>query len=205
LSDQITKYRTLERLSTGFLNEKNSKFIAIATPCYSLIEAKDFIHSWKKEHPQANHFCFAYKVGIQNCQIRINDDGEPTNSAGLPIFGQIQSYELNNVLIGVIRYFGGTKLGVGGLIKAYKNAAKDAIVNGLIIEKEIYRSIMCSFDYSQIPLVMNLVKKFNLDFTDQVFNENCSIKLQVPFAKVETVMGMLNSIENIEIINLGTF
>ena len=120
-------YFTVKRRSEGTYKEKGSKFIGIAVPCWNEDEAKNYLSEWRKEHHQARHLCYAYRFGLSGDIYRANDDGEPNNSAGAPILGQIQSFELSNVLIGVVRYYGGTKLGVGGLINAYRTAAKEAI------------------------------------------------------------------------------
>ena len=130
-------YKTLENLSEGLYKEKGSKFIGYATPCYNELEAKEFLNSWKKDNNQARHLCYAYRFGLTNFTTRTNDDGEPSNSAGMPIYGQLQSFNVTNILVVVVRYFGGTKLGVGGLIKAYKNGAKLALENSIIIHKTI--------------------------------------------------------------------
>src|SRR3989338_10257684 len=123
--EENSTYLTLETLSEGVYKEKGSKFIGLAQACYSEEEAKDLLAQWKNEHHQARHLCYAYRFGVHKDVWRANDDGEPSNSAGPPILGQIDAFDLSNVLIGVVRYFGGTKLGVGGLIAAYRAAAKE--------------------------------------------------------------------------------
>ncbi|MFN6013681.1 MAG: IMPACT family protein, partial [Flavobacteriales bacterium] len=116
MSELRTTYRTLDELSMGIYKEKGSKFIGLAIACYTEAEAKVYLEKWRKEHYQSRHLCYAYRFGVDKQLYRANDDGEPNNSAGAPILGQIQSFDLSNVLIGVVRYYGGTKLGVGGLI-----------------------------------------------------------------------------------------
>ena len=135
--EQKSTYRTLTDLSEGIYKEKGSKFIAFAVPCYNEKEAKEYLDSWRKEHYQSRHVCYAYRFGVDQKVFRANDDGEPNNSAGMPIYGQIQSFEVTNVLVVVVRYFGGVKLGVGGLISAYKIAAQMALENSEIVERRL--------------------------------------------------------------------
>lgn len=174
LKNQST-YQTLQQRSEGMYKEKGSKFIGIAVACYNEEEAKIFLEEWKKEHHQARHLCYAYRFGMDTNVYRANDDGEPNNSAGAPILGQIDSFELTNVLIGVVRYYGGTKLGVGGLINAYRTAAKEALQNGEIIEREIFEWIELTFTYEDMPQVMNLLKKYNLETKDTKFEVSCEL------------------------------
>ena len=152
-------YKSLASYSEGIYKEKGSKFISYAYPCETEYEIKDILEEIKKKHPQARHLCYAYKIDVSNPSIRTNDDGEPNNSAGIPILGQIQSFNLNNVFIGVVRYFGGTKLGVGGLVYAYKTAAKEAIENNTICEKELQSKCILHFKYEDTSKVMHIIKK----------------------------------------------
>ena len=142
------------------------RFWGIASQCYNEDEAKELLEQWRQEHHQAGHLCYAYRVGADKKKYRANDDGEPSNSAGPPILGQIEANDLTNVLIGVVRYYGGTKLGVGGLINAYRTGAKEAIANGRIIEKELLRWITIRSDYTDMPMVMNLLKKNDCPIKD---------------------------------------
>lgn len=155
----ISTYKTVKRRAEGLYKEKSSKFIAYAIACYSENEAKKYIEQWRKEHFQARHLCWAYRFGLDKLHYRVNDDGEPTNSAGAPILGQIQSFDLSNILVGVLRYYGGVKLGVGGLIQAYKEAAQDALKHATIVELEVFYHIQLQFNYNQMPFVMNWLKK----------------------------------------------
>lgn len=198
-----TRYRTLRNLSEGLYKEKGSKFIGYAVACYSDEEAKEFLITWRKEHHQARHVCYAYRFGADKKVFRANDDGEPNNSAGAPILGQIQSYDLSNVLIGVVRYFGGTKLGVGGLIHAYKTAAKEAIENGEIIEKALKERLSLLFSYNEVPSVMSFVKQHDLEVLNTDFQLECSLVIEFPLVKSPAVYSALNEIENIEIESLG--
>lgn len=178
-------YQTLEALSEGLYKEKGSKFIAYAVPCYTGQEAKAFLEEWRKTHHQSRHVCYAYRFGLKKDIFRANDDGEPSNSAGAPILGQIQSFDLTNVLIGVVRYFGGTKLGVGGLIHAYRTAAKEAIEAGKIIEKQVYEHIALRFDYAEMPGVMSMVKTHQLAVEKQDFAESCVLELALPLERAD--------------------
>lgn len=203
--EQKSTYRTLKELSEGIYKEKGSKFIAFAVPCYSEKEAKEYLESWRKEHYQSRHLCYAYRFGVDQKVFRANDDGEPNNSAGAPILGQIQSFDLSNILIGVVRYFGGTKLGVGGLIHAYKTAAKEAIENGEICELEVFDWIRINFDYSAMPDVMNLLKQHNLVMKDQVFEESCTLIVNLPLNKSAHIQKELEEITNVELDSLGIY
>lgn len=198
-----TKYRTLRNLSEGLYKEKGSKFIAYAVSCYSEEEAKEYLFNWRKEHHQARHVCYAYRFGADKKVFRANDDGEPNNSAGAPILGQIQSFDLSNILIGVVRYFGGTKLGVGGLIHAYKTAAREAIENGEIIEKELKECLKLKFGYNEVPVIMNLVKQMELNVLSTDFQLECSMLIEINVEKSDKLYHALNDIENLEVESLG--
>ena len=153
-------YKTIEISVENILyKEKNSKFFGFAYPVTSEIEVKTHLENLKAEHFSARHWCYAYQIGTEKIQYRANDDGEPNNSAGMPIYGQIQSFEVTNVLVVVVRYFGGVKLGVGGLISAYKTAAQMALENAIIIEKTINKHFVISFGYAHMNKVMRIIKE----------------------------------------------
>lgn len=175
----VEEYSSLKGLSEGLYKEKGSKFIAYATPVRSEDEVKLRLEEWKKLHPQARHLCYAYRLSPDASLYRAYDDGEPNNSAGAPILGQIKSFELTDVLVGVVRYFGGTKLGVSGLIQAYKEAAKEAIVNGSVIAKKVEWIAQVSFNYEQMSLVMNVVKRMDLEVIRSEFELVCEFELAV--------------------------
>jgi uncharacterized YigZ family protein len=197
-----SKYRTLASISEGVYKEKGSKFIAYAVACYTEIEAKEYLAEWRKSHHQARHLCYAFRFGADKKVFRANDDGEPNNSAGAPILGQIQSFDLSNILIGVVRYFGGTKLGVGGLIHAYKTAAKEAIENGLVIEQELKEQLELAFSYSEVPAVMSLVKQMNIEVLKTDFQLLCTMEIELQLDKSEIVKSALDEIGNVEIKSL---
>lgn len=198
-------YRTLKEPATGIYKEKGSKFIGIAVPCYTESEAKDFLEKWKKEHYQSRHVCYAYRFGVDQKVFRANDDGEPNNSAGAPILGQIQSFDLSNVLIGVVRYFGGTKLGVGGLVTAYKTAAREAIESGEVVEYEVFEWIELKFGYNSMPSVMSLVKQHQLISKEQNFDMDCSLKVLLPLKRAEQLKAELEEIEGVQMRILGIY
>lgn len=200
-----SSYRTIDPISTGIYKEKGSKFIGYAVACYSEEEAKKYLEQWRKEHYQARHVCYAYRFGVDQKIFRANDDGEPNNSAGAPILGQIQSFDLSNILIGVVRYFGGTKLGVGGLITAYKSAAKDAIENGTIVELEVYEWIKINFDYGSMPQVMNLIKQYQLNMKEPVFESQCSLITNLPLNGKDLIKENLEKIGGVQIEILGIY
>jgi uncharacterized YigZ family protein len=199
LLNKETTYKTLQSLSEGLYKEKGSKFIAYASPCSNEQEAKELLSEWKKNNHQARHLCYAYRFGVENYTIRANDDGEPSNSAGTPILGQIQSYELTNILIGVVRYFGGTKLGVGGLVQAYKTAAIEAIEAGKIVTQELKTTLDIAFPYEKMPLLMSVIKTHKINILSQQFDLHCNIKIQYPLSENSTIFNILNEIPLLEI------
>lgn len=173
-------YKTIETPSEEVLfKDKNSKFFGYAFPVLSEEEVKEQISELKKKHHAARHWCYAYQIGTENIQFRANDDGEPNNSAGMPIYGQIQSFEVTNILIVVVRYFGGVKLGVGGLINAYKSTAQLALENASILEKTINLEYLVTFDYKNMNKVMRIIKEKNLNIIDQKLEMNCQIIISV--------------------------
>lgn len=200
-----TTYKTLKGTSEGQYKEKGSKFIGIAIKCEDEEEAKSLLAEWKNDHHQARHLCWAYRFGIKKDLYRANDDGEPSNSAGAPILGQIQSYDLTNVLIGVVRYYGGTKLGVGGLINAYRTAAKEAIENGKIIEEIVKDRFELFFDYQDMALIMDVVKESAAKIQKQVFENDCYLKIAIEITATEILLDKLKSFDTLKIEKIGTF
>ena len=170
-------YRTIDIKSECLLKEKQSKFYGYAFPISDIESVKSSIDFLKKMHHSARHFCYAYQIGVQDLAYRVNDDGEPRNSAGIPIYGQIQSFDLTNILIVVVRYFGGTKLGVGGLVSAYKECAKLTIESNTIITKEITIKIQLKFDYLLMNKVMRVIKEHNLVILNQQMHTSCVFEL----------------------------
>ena len=164
-------FKTVQYDSEGLVKEKGSKFLSFVYPVTSEDEVKQKLEALRKKYFDARHHCYAYMLGETDRRFRANDDGEPNHSAGDPILGQIRSKEITNVLIVVVRYFGGVKLGVGGLIAAYKAAAELALENNTIIQKEVKKIIRIHYSYTSTPEVMRLVKEFQLEITVQDFSE----------------------------------
>lgn len=172
-------YFTIKAVAEGIYKEKGSKFYAFAYPVSSEDEIKSCLQELKKQYYDARHHCYAYILGKDKLNYRSNDDGEPGNSAGPPILGQIRSKELTDVLVVVVRYFGGTKLGVGGLITAYKTSTQEALENAEIITKYLEKEFKITFEYPQMNDVMKLVKDFDLKILDQYFEQDCVMRLIV--------------------------
>lgn len=175
----ITSFHTISGSATAEYKEKGSKFIALTFPATSEEEVKTRLAEVKKKYFDARHHCYAYVLGADKSKVRANDDGEPNHSAGDPILGQIRSKNLTNVLVIVVRYFGGTKLGVGGLMTAYKTAAEEALKLSQIVEQQIKQNIVLEFGYEVTPAIMKLVKEFELDITNQEFGEACSLTAEI--------------------------
>lgn len=177
---------------------KGSKHFAYAFPVYDEDEVKERLEEVKKEHHQARHHCYAYRLGLDKKTYRANDDGEPSSTAGKPILGQIRSFDLTNVLIVVVRYFGGTKLGVGGLIDAYKTAAKAAIESGKIIEQTVMNHYKIHFGYDQMSAVMAFLGQESLPQTDQDFRQKCSLKTSVRLEEADRIVDGFEKIEGVK-------
>lgn len=190
-------YRTLDAPSEGLYKEKGSKFIALAYPVYSEEEVKEILAGLKKQYYDARHHCYAYSLGADKSRYRANDDGEPNHSAGDPILGQIRSFDLSNVLVVVVRYFGGTKLGVSGLINAYKTSTAEALSNATIVEKYETALLQVHFAYPQMNDVMSLVKEYDLGVREQHFELDCRMTLEVRRKLQEEVSGKLESIDGV--------
>lgn len=197
-------YKTIAKTSEGLYKEKGSKFIAVASAVYSEEEFKEFLNQVKKDYHDARHHCYAFKIGLTENEYRYNDDGEPNNSAGAPIYGQIQSFNVTNIAIIVVRYFGGTKLGVGGLITAYKEAAKDALQNAKIIERTVDNFYRIQFGYEIMSDVMNFIKQHQLEVTLQELEEKGKIEFRIRQSEAESMIENLEKIEGLEISLLKT-
>lgn len=198
--DSTDVYKTIAVPSEEILfKEKNSKFFGYAFPVTSEIEIKNYLEILRKKHPSAGHFCYAFQLGTEKIQFRANDDGEPSNSAGMPIYGQIQSFGLTNILVVVARIFGGVKLGVGGLISAYKTAAQLTLEAADIIEKTIDVHYIISFDYKNMNKVMRVIKEKNLDIISQKMNESCEIEIATRKKNAEMVFDIFDSFFEISI------
>jgi uncharacterized YigZ family protein len=193
-------YYTIEKTATAEFKDRGSKFIAYACPVKSVDEFKDALNEIKKEHPKATHHCFAYRIGLDGNTHRVSDDGEPSGTAGRPILGQIDSKELVNVLVIVVRYFGGTLLGVPGLINAYKSAAALALQMTPLVQKQVEKEFVVQFDYTQINDVMTLIKQYNCRILQQEMQLFCNMTLGIPKNRVEEMSYKLQELRNVEII-----
>ncbi|MEG0010720.1 MAG: YigZ family protein [Muribaculaceae bacterium] len=172
-------YKTIIGISEGLYKEKMSKFISFAIPVQSADEAKSVIKSYQKEYFDARHVCWAYMIGANRTEFQSNDNGEPSSTAGKPILGQINSFNLTNILIVVVRYFGGIKLGTSGLIVAYREAASDAINNGTIIECHEQSIISFTFPYLAMNDVMKITKGDDIKIISQVFDNLCKMDISI--------------------------
>ena len=193
-------YNTIENTVENILfKEKNSKFIGYAFPITSENEVKTHIENLKKDHFSARHWCYAYQIGTETFKFRANDDGEPSNSAGMPIYGQIQSFEITNVLIVVVRYFGGVKLGVGGLISAYKTTAQLTLEEANIVERTIDKHYKITFDYKNMNKVMRIIKEKNIDIVNQKMELNCEIEIATRKKNAKQIFDIFSTLFEIDI------
>jgi len=195
-------YKSISKASEEVLfKDKNSKFFGYAYPITSEEEAKAHIEELKKKHHQARHWCYAWQIGKENHQFRANDDGEPSNTAGMPIYGQIQSFDVTNILIVVVRHYGGIKLGVGGLINAYKTTAQMALENSKIVKRTIDEIFVVKFDYPEMNLVMRIIKEHNLNIIEQKMELNCEIHISVRKKIAEEIFKKFESTYKVQIKN----
>jgi uncharacterized YigZ family protein len=190
-------YRTIANSSEGIFKDRGSKFIAFAFPVTNEQEVKAHLATLRKEHFGANHHCYAFRLGADKQHFRANDDGEPSGSAGKPILGQLQSNDLTNVLIVVVRYFGGTLLGVPGLIAAYRGAAADAIAKASIIEKHVLEVYVLKFPYSVMNEVMKLLKEENAAQSGQDFQLECQLQFAIRKNDADRLCEALRKLEGV--------
>ena len=196
-------YKTIEKPSTETLfKEKGSKFFGYAFPVLNEGDVKKCLEELRKKHHAARHFCYAYQFGIEKTQYRANDDGEPNNSAGLPIYGQIQSFEVTNILIVSVRYFGGTKLGVGGLISAYKTSAQLALEASEILEKTINIQYKLKFNYDLMNAVQRIVKEKNIEIVRQKLEMDCEYVISIRKKEAQTIFNIFDTLYKVEIKEL---
>jgi uncharacterized YigZ family protein len=196
-------YKTIEKPSIETLfKEKSSKFFGYAFPISSEEDVKIILENLKKQHHTARHFCYAYQLGFLKKRVRVNDDGEPSNSAGMPIFGQIQAFELTNVLVVSVRYFGGTKLGVGGLMSAYKISAQQALKASKIIEKTIDEYFQVSFNYDLMNNVLRIIKEHDVILINQKLDIKCEYEIAVRKKDALKVFQIFNEMYPISIEKL---
>ncbi len=182
------EFQTIDKETEDILlKEKGSKFIGFAYPVTSESEIKSRLSKLQEIHPKATHHCYAYRLGINGENYRANDDGEPSGSAGLPIYNQLLAHQITNVLVVVIRYYGGTKLGVGGLVKAYKESAKYTLEHSQIITKELESHLEIKFKFSQQNLIFTLLNKYDAKILEFDAQELCLIKANIKTSKKESI------------------
>lgn len=192
-------YASIAGRSDGLFKDNGSRFIAQAYPVESEEEVKEIVGSLKKEYHDARHHCFAYRLGLDGSRWRANDDGEPSGSAGRPILGQIDAAGLSDILVVVIRYFGGIKLGIPGLIRAYKTSTSDALAQATVVEKVAGKDYRLSFPYLSMNAVMKVVKDMSLPQKDQYFAERCSMLLRVRLSQEAAFLDRVSNIEGVDV------
>ena len=188
-------YKTIEAPSEGLYKEKGSKFIALAFPASSEEQVKEVLDELRKSYHDARHHCYAYSLGARGDKWRMNDDGEPSGTAGKPIYGQLQSFEVTNILVVVIRYFGGTKLGVSGLINAYKTATHDALANAKVITKTVNDIFKLTFGYTVMNDIMRIIKETDVEIKSQNFDNVCSIVTSVRQKQVDEFLQRVKKVD----------
>ena len=193
-------YKTiLEPSEEVLFKDKNSKFFGYAFPVSSADGAKVALSTIKEKHHKARHWCFAYQIGKETFSYRVNDDGEPSNSAGMPIYGQIQSFDVTNIFVVVVRYFGGVKLGVGGLINAYKTTAQMSLEASNIVEKTINVHYSITFDYENMNIVMRKIKEYKLNIISQKLELACEIKISIRKSESKKIFEIFDSLFKVKI------
>jgi uncharacterized YigZ family protein len=192
-------YKTIAAKSEGYFKDKGSKFLAFAYPVSTEEETKEILDQLKKEHHNARHHCYAWRLGVEDIAFRANDDGEPSSTAGKPILGQLLSFDVTNVFIVVVRYFGGTLLGTSGLINAYKTAAADALKRAKIITKIMEVKYKLHFTYPLMNDVMTIIKQENLNITDTQFEIECDLVFSVRKSESERIKEIFSNFYGVEI------
>ena len=190
----IDEYRTIKSEGQGYYTDKRSKFLAFAHHVSTVEEIKDLIAGYRKQYYDARHVCYAYMLGPERTEFRANDDGEPSSTAGKPILGQINSNELTDILIVVVRYYGGVNLGTSGLIIAYREAAADAIAHCEVETRQVEEIVTYTFAYPQMNDVMRIVKEMNPRIVSQTYDNTCEIRLSIRKSEAEALRNRLNKI-----------
>lgn len=201
---EVYQYKTIEKPTTAEFKDRGSKFLAYAYPISNTDDVKTKLQLLKKEHPKAVHHCYAYRIGTDALQYRANDDGEPSGSAGKPILGQIDSAGVTNVLVVVVRYFGGTLLGVPGLINAYKTASQDALMQAVLIEKWVERQVEIQFDYPVMGEVMYLLRQCEATVYKQDLQLFCLVQAGIPKKHADEYIKKLSEIRGVIIKDVNT-
>jgi uncharacterized YigZ family protein len=199
MSEQLI-YNTIEKPSVAEFKDRGSKFLAYAFPIITVDDFKKYLQQLKKEHPKAVHHCFGYRLGLDGNNFRVSDDGEPAGTAGKPILGQIDSKGLTNVLVVVVRYFGGTLLGVPGLINAYRTASSLALQLTPIVQKQVLADYSLHFDYTRMNDVMIIIKQFGCEVKKQETQLFCNLTIGIPKGRVNEVLFKLKELQTVEAI-----
>ena len=201
--NQVTTYRTLELPIQAEFKDKGSRFLAFAYPVQTAEQVKKHVDDLRQEHHKARHWCYAYRLGVDGNQFRANDDGEPSGSAGRPILGQIDSFELTDVLVVVVRYFGGTLLGVPGLIHAYKTSTQMALENAQIIERNIEKTVRIRCEYPYLNEAIRIAKNHQVEIIEQDLQLDCRLTVRIPLANAEACLAAWAQTRQIELLELG--
>ena len=201
--NQVTTYRTLELPIQAEFKDKGSRFLAFVYPVQTAEQVKKHVDDLRQEHHKARHWCYAYRLGVDGNQFRANDDGEPSGSAGRPIFGQIDSFELTDVLVVVVRYFGGTLLGVPGLIHAYKTSTQMALENAQIIEKNIEKTVRIRCEYPYLNEAIRIAKNHQAEMIEQDLQLDCRLTVRIPLANAEACLAAWAQTRQIELLEVG--
>lgn len=196
----LDSFKTIASIAEGTYSEKRSKFLAFAIPVETVDEVKAYVAEYQKRYYDARHACYAYMLGAERTDFRANDNGEPSGTAGKPILGQINSYELTNILIIVVRYFGGIKLGTSGLIVAYRQAAIEALENAQIIEKTVDDDITFTFEFPMMNAVMKVVKDMNPQIISQGYDTDCTMTLRIRRDFMPRLRSRLEKVETLRIV-----
>ncbi|WP_311420025.1 YigZ family protein [Kingella denitrificans] len=200
--NQITTYRTLKSPIQAEIKDKGSRFLAFAYPVQTAEQVKKHVDDLRQEHHKARHWCYAYRLGVDGNQFRANDDGEPSGSAGRPILGQIDSFELTDVLVVVVRYFGGTLLGVPGLIHAYKTSTQMALENAQIIEKNIEKTVRIRCEYPYLNEAIRIAKNHQAEMIEQDLQLDCRLTVRIPLANAEACLAAWAQTRQIELLEV---
>ena len=201
--NQITTYQTLKSPIQAEFKDKGSRFLAFAYPVQTAEQVKKYVDDLRQEHHKARHWCYAYRFGVDGNQFRANDDGEPSGSAGRPILGQIDSFELTDVLVVVVRYFGGTLLGVPGLIHAYKTSTQMALENAQIIEKNIEKTVRIRCEYPYLNEAIRIAKNHQAEMIEQDLQLDCRLTMRIPLANAEACLAAWAQTRQIELLELA--
>lgn len=197
-------YRTLEKPSKEVVfKDRKSKFYGYAFPLDNEFQVKEIMDGLRKKHPTANHVCYAWRLGVEEIRYRANDDGEPNNTAGTPIYGQIQSFDVTFVLVAVARIFGGTKLGVGGLVHAYRSASFMALESSVIVTKLLRKQFQLHFGYPEMDKVMRIIKQQRIEIISQEMRMDCSLLIAVRKTEASRTMSLFKGVFGVTIVQLG--